>query len=122
MAAELFNSMCFNVNLKVFVRFFVGYEFVSREVVGKIDGAQSVGNVVDMLAFFGRRTVQDGSHHVPSDGFWVEGVIVPNDDAALVFQEFESGVGVFLYAFVMVVTVNEDHTILAEMGREIKGL
>ena len=78
--------------------------------------------MIDMLAFLGRRSIKDGPHHVPADGLGVEGVVVPHDDTILTFQQLEGGFGVFLHAFVVVVAVDEDHVVFAEMGCEVKGL
>ena len=75
-----------------------------------------------MLAFLCRRTIKDGAHHVPSDGLGIEAVVVPNDDATLASQQFEGGLSVFFHTFVVVVTIDENHVVLAEMWSEIEGL
>ena len=78
--------------------------------------------MVDMLALFSRRTIQDGAHHIPADGLGVKAVVVPDDDALFAFQQLERGLGVFLNAFVVVVAIHEDHVIFAKVWYEVKGL
>ena len=92
------------------------------EVFRQVNGAQGVGYMIDVLALLGRCTVQDGAHYVPADGLWVEAIVVPYDDAALSFQQFEGRLGVLLHAFVMVVAIHEDHIVLAKMRAEVKSL
>ena len=92
------------------------------EVFRQVNGAQGVGYMIDVLALLGRCTVQDGAHYVPADGLWVEAIVVPYDDAALFFQQFEGRLGVLLHAFVMVVAIHEDHIVLAKMRAEVKSL
>ena len=54
--------------------------------LGQVDGTEGVGDMVDVLAFLGRCTVEDGAHHIPADGLGVKAVVMPHDDAALSFQ------------------------------------
>ena len=114
--------MRFDIDFEVFVRRFVRHKFVGGEVLGQINSAQGIGNVIDMLAFFGGCTVQDGAHHIPADGFGVKGIVVPDDDAAVASQQLEGGFSVLFHALVMVVAVHENHVLLAEMWRKVKGL
>ena len=49
--------MRFDVDFKVFVRCFIGYELMGGEVFGQINGAKGVGNVIDMFALLGGCTI-----------------------------------------------------------------
>ena len=120
--SHLFNFMRFNINFKVFLRRLIRHKLMRGEVFRQINGTQGIRNMIDVFAFFGRCTVQDGTHHVPSDGLGIEAVVVPDDDATLAFQQLESRLSVFFHALVMVVAIHEDHVILAEMWAEVKGL
>ena len=114
--------MRFDIDFKIFLRCLVRHKLVSGQVLMQINSTQGVRDVVDMFPFLSRRTIQDGTHHIPSYGLGVEAVVVPNNDAMLAFQQFEGGIGVLFYAFVMVVAIDEDHIVFAEMWCEIKGL
>ena len=84
--SHLFNFMRFNINFEIFLGRLVRHKLVRGEILRQINGAQGVGDMVDTLAFLSRRTVQDGSHHIPADGLGVEAVVVPHDDTTIAFQ------------------------------------